>query len=236
MIRAAFYDLDGTLVSANVVTRYAFAAKNHPSPARAALKYAKLLVSVPLLFGLDLYSRRLFNEVFFREYRGMRKDWLEELSEPLFRKVIQPSIYPGAKALTDSDREQGFHLVLVTGALDFDLPAVTRHFGFDDVICNSLVYENGTATGRVARPVIAEEQKREALIRYCERRNVDSTQSKAYADSFADFPVLESVGFPVAVHPDRRLRRVARERGWPILDLKSGFRSAARERNHVGTY
>lgn len=231
-IRAAFYDLDGTLISGNVVTRYVFFAKNYPSSIRAALKYAKLLASVPLLIGLDFYSRRLFNEVFYREYRGMKKDWLEELSETLFEKVMRPSIYKGAEALVASDREQGFRLVLVTGALDFDLRAATRHFGFQDVICNSLVYENGTATGKVASPLIAEEEKREAVLRFCRQHHVDTARSKAYADSFADFPVLEAVGFPVAVHPDRRLKRVARERGWPILDLKGGLQE---KRNHAGT-
>ncbi|MBI3697591.1 MAG: HAD-IB family hydrolase, partial [Acidobacteria bacterium] len=66
MIRTAFYDLDGTLLSGNIVTRYAFFARNHPSRVTAALKYTKLVLSVPLLIALDLYSRRLFNEVFYR--------------------------------------------------------------------------------------------------------------------------------------------------------------------------
>lgn len=222
MTRAAFYDLDGTLISGNVVTRCAFVARSRHSAARAALKYTRLLLSVPVLFGIDLYSRRLFNEVFYREYRGMKKDWLESLSEPLFEEVIRPSIYQGAEALVEADRRQGFRLVLVTGALDFDVSAVRRYFGFQDVICNCLLYENGAATGEIAHPVIAEEEKRAAVLRYCRQHGLDPAQSKAYADSFADFPILESVGFPAAVHPDRRLRRAALERGWPILDLKKG--------------
>ncbi|MBI3665935.1 MAG: HAD-IB family hydrolase [Acidobacteria bacterium] len=226
--RTAFYDLDGTLVSCNVVTRYAFFAKSHPSRARAFLKYTKLLASVPLLIALDLYSRRLFNVVFYREYRGLKKKWLEEQSERLFEEVIRPSIYPGAKALLDRDREEGFRLVLVTGALDFDLGPVRRYFGFDDVICNSLVYENGTATGEVASPLIAEAEKQAALMRLCREYNVDTARSKAYSDSFSDLPMLEAVGLPAAVNPDPRLRRAALERGWPILDLKRGNHVDAR--------
>lgn len=222
MIRAAFYDLDGTLVSCNVVTRYAFFAKNHPSRFMALLKYGKLIASVPLLIGLDLYSRRLFNELFYREYRGFEQHWLENQSERLFEEVIRPSIYPFAKDLVDADREQGFRLILVTGGLDFDLHPVVRYFGFHDVICNSLEYENGTATGRIAPPLIAEQEKQAALARLCREQNVDAARSKAYSDSSSDLAMLEAVGQPFAVNPDRRLRRTAVQRGWPILDLRQG--------------
>ena len=220
MVRIAFYDLDGTQISGNVVIRYAFFARNHPSRVRAALKFTKLLLSVPVLIALDLYSRRLFNEVFYSEYRGLEKEWLQGLSERLFAEVIRPSIYPGAKPLVDSDREQGFRPVLVTGGLDFDLGPVKRYFGFDDVICNALVYKNGVATGEVAPPLLAEQEKQAALRKFCREHEADVAQSKAYSDSSSDLPMLESVGLPAAVNPDRRLRRVAVERGWPILNLK----------------
>ena len=220
MTRAAFYDLDGTLASCNVVTRYAFFAIRHPSKARAILKHVKLVLSVPLLLGIDYYSRRLFNEYFYREYRGLQKDWLERMAVQLFDGEIRPAIYPGAKPLVDADRAEGYRLVLVTGALDFELPPLVRYFGFDDVICNSLVWENGVATGEIRAPLIAESEKRAAIERLCGERNIDPAQSKAYADSFADVALLESVGHPAAVHPDRRLRRVAVARAWPVLDLK----------------
>ena len=225
MIRLAFYDLDGTLCSSNVVVRYAFFARHHPSKARALLKCSKLLLSVPAMIGLDFYSRTLFNEFFYREYRGMKKEWLQELEGTLFERVIRPSIYAGAKAIVDADRAQGFRPVLVTGELDVALAAVVRYFGFDAVISNSLVYENGAATGKVVPPLIAEAEKVAAIERLGREWDADLSQSKAYSDSFSDAPMLESVGNPVAVNPDRRLKRVAVKRGWPILELK---RSAAR--------
>jgi HAD superfamily hydrolase (TIGR01490 family) len=220
-MQLAFFDLDGTLVSSNVVTQYAYYARNLPSRARVAWKYGKLLLSIPILIGLDLYSRRLFNEVFYREYRGMERDWLCELAEGLFEKVIRPAIYPGAQALVAGDREAGFRTVLVTGSLDFALSPVVRHFGFDELISNSLVFQNGVATGALARPIIAEREKVEAMVRLSRRYNVETANSKAYSDSISDLPMLEAVGLPSAVNPDRRLKRVALERGWPILDLKT---------------
>jgi HAD superfamily hydrolase (TIGR01490 family) len=220
MVRMAFYDLDGTLVSGNIVQRYAFFVRSLPSRARAALKYARLLVSVPLWLALDLWSRRLFNQVFYREYRGMRREWLCELDEELFRRAVVPTIYPGAKALVEADRRAGFTPVLVTGELDVALGPLVRYFGFDAVISNSLVWRNGVATGEVVAPLVAEHEKVEAIRRLALDRGADLSQSKAYSDSFSDSPMLEAVGNPAAVHPDRRLKRLALERGWPILSLR----------------
>lgn len=229
MPRLAFYDLDGTLCSSNVVRRYAFFARHHPSKAQAILKSSKLVVSVPALLVLDFYSRALFNRVFYREYRGMEENWLRELEGRLFERVILPSIYPGAKPVVDADRAEGFRTVLVTGELDFPLPTVVRYFGFDTVVSNSLVFDRGRATGEVVPPLIAGAEKVEAIKRLCREHQASLAEAKAYSDSFSDTPMLESVGHPVAVNPDRRLRRVAAERGWPILDLRRG---ATKRENH----
>lgn len=216
----AFYDFDGTLASSNVVTRYAFFAKNHPSKVEAAWRYGKVLVGVPLWIGLDAVSRRLFNEVFFRQYRGLRHDWLVSQSEALFQQEIRPKVFAGVKQLLESDREQGHRLVLVSGGFDFDLGPFVREFGFDDLISNRLEFSNGVATGRVVAPLLAEQEKVNAIRRYCGEYNVEAARAKAYSDSFSDVPMLEVVGSPAAVNPDRRLRRVALERGWPVLDLR----------------
>jgi len=218
----AFYDLDGTLVSSNVVTQYVWFARHQPSRLRAAWKMAKLLLSVPFLIGLDLYSRRLFNVVFYAEYRGLRKDWLQGNAERMFNEVMQPAVCRGAKALVDKDRRAGYRTVLVTGSLDFALDPVKRYFGFDDVVCNRLEFENGVATGRMDGPVIAGAEKVEAIRRMCGKYNVETVQCKAYSDSLSDLPMLDAVGQPVAANPDRRLARHAAQRGWPILNLKEG--------------
>ena len=221
--RLAFYDFDGTLTSGNIVRRYAYFTLRQPSRSRAALKFSKLLLSIPSWLALEFRSRRRFNEVFFREYRGMREQALRAQSQRLFDEVILPSIYPDTPLLLEKDRRQGFRPVLVSGELDVALEQVTGYLGFHAVICNRLVYRDGVATGEVEIPLIAEEEKVRAMERLCEKFGTEMKQAKAYSDSFSDLPMLEAVGTPAAVNPDRRLKRVAHERGWTILDLKRGI-------------
>ncbi len=214
--RFAFYDLDGTLVSSNVVTQYAWYVRRLGSWAR----FSKLLLSAPVLLGFELYSRRAFNVFFYRFYRGMRRDWLEAQAQGLFEEVFRPNLYPRSRELVAADREDGFETVLVTGSLDFALGPLAEFFGFDHVISNRLVFENGAATGELEPPLIAETEKVAAMRRLCAERGGEMADSKAYSDSLSDLPMLEAVGLPAAVNPGRRLRRIARERGWPVLDLK----------------
>jgi HAD superfamily hydrolase (TIGR01490 family) len=216
----AFFDFDGTLASSNVVTRYAFFAKNHPSKIEAVRRYGKVLAGVPLWLGLDAVSRKLFNEVFFRQYRGLRRDWLISQSEALFEHEIRRKIFAGAKNLLEQDRQQGYRLVLISGGFDFDLAPFVREFGFDDLISNRLEFASGVATGRVIAPLLAEDEKVNSIRRHCAEYNVEAAHAKAYSDSFSDLPMLEAVGLPAAVNPDRRLRQVALDRGWPVLDLR----------------
>ena len=135
--KAAFFDLDGTLLSCNLVTTYAYYARNQRSIFKSIYRLAKVLINVPLFFGLDLYSRSLFNVFFFRAYRGMQRDRLVGLADDLFEVTLKPSIYANSEELLRQTRKQGYRNILVTGALDFTVRPIALHFEFDEIICKS---------------------------------------------------------------------------------------------------
>src|SRR6476660_5158764 len=185
MNKAAFYDLDGTLLSCNLVRMHAYYARNDRSLVKSVYQFAKVLVSVPLLFGLDLYSRSLFNIFSFRAYKGMHRDRLIGLADDLFEVTLKPSIFPKAQALIDMTRDLGYRNVLVTGTLDFQIRPVALHFGFDEVIGNRLEFKDHVATGRVLRPLLAENEKARSIRQYASEENIDLDQSCAFSDSSA---------------------------------------------------
>jgi HAD superfamily hydrolase (TIGR01490 family) len=220
MNKAAFYDLDGTLLACNLVSMHAYYARNDRSLIKSVYQFTKVLISVPLMIGLDLYSRSLFNVFSFRAYRGMHSDRLIGLADDLFEVTLKPSIFPQAKALIDTTRDLGYRNVLVTGTLDFQIRPVALYFGIDEVICNRLEFRDHVATGRALPPLLAENEKALSIREYAAQEGIDLAQSCAFSDSSADVPMLSAVGHPVATNPTPILRRIALERQWSILELR----------------
>jgi HAD superfamily hydrolase (TIGR01490 family) len=215
--RAAFFDVDGTLVRTNIVHAFAFYAMNQGSILGTAWQTARTVLSIPLFAATDRFDRKIFNELFYRYYAGQSEDRLETLAEELFADVLRPAIYPGAARLVEESRRAGCRVVFVTGALDFTVRRLATHLGADDLIANRMRFVQGVATGQVVPPIIEGAHKALAIRDFCVREGVALEKSFAYSDSFSDYPMLAVVGHPAAVNPDPRLARVARAYEWPIL-------------------
>jgi HAD superfamily hydrolase (TIGR01490 family) len=220
--RAAFFDVDGTLVRTNIVHAFAFYAMNQGTLAGSAWKTAKTLASIPLFWATDRVNRKVFNELFYSYYEGQSEDRLETLAEDLFEDVLRPAIFKGTPRLIEASRRAGCRIVLVTGALDFTMRQLSRHLGADDLIANRMRFVQGVATGRVVPPIIEGAHKALVIRDYCVREGLPLEKSFAYSDSFSDYPMLAVVGHPAAVNPDARLARVARAYEWPILRTVEG--------------
>jgi HAD superfamily hydrolase (TIGR01490 family) len=218
--KAAFFDVDGTLVRTNIVHAFAYYAINDGGWGSAALRTAATALTGPFLWGLDQFSRKGFNQVFYKYYTGMSEDRLRLLAQDLFDDVLKKAIYPGAYDLIAEAKRAGCKVVLCTGALDFSVWPLVKHFGADDLIANQMQFANGKATGRVIPPIVEGAHKASVIRSYCVKHGLDLDQSFAYSDSASDYPMLAVVGRPTAVNPDIRLRSLARSYEWPILDLR----------------
>lgn len=217
---AAFYDLEGTLVSTNLVHTLGFYARRQQGIWQTVKKSAATLAKLPMFGVTDLYSRNVFNEFFFQSYKGESTDRLRFFAEELFEDVLKPAIYAGTAELIAQGKKIGHRQVVLTGALDFTIEKLMDHLGIDDYVANRLEFVNGYATGRVLPPVMASATKAKWIREYAERENVNLSKSYAYSDSISDLPMLSIVGHPVAVNPDFRLKQTALQHDWAILDLK----------------
>lgn len=90
----------------------------------------------------------------------------------------------------------------------------------DDVLCVSLQQSGGVCTGQLTGPPVSDQEKSRLINLYAQEHGLDLQQCHAYGDSYADLPMLETVGVPHAVSPDSRLKAIAGQRGWPVLDWK----------------
>ena len=217
---AAFYDLEGTLVSTNLVHTLGFYARRQQGLWQTAKKSVGTLAKLPFFGVTDLYSRNVFNEVFFRSYEGFSQDRLRYFSDELFEEVLKPAIFDGTPELIAQGKKIGQRQVVLTGALDFTVARLMSHLGIEDYVANRLEFVNGYATGRVLPPVMASATKAKWIREYAEREDVNLSESYAYSDSISDLPMLSIVGHPVAVNPDFRLKQTARQHDWAVLDLK----------------
>ena len=220
MAAAAFYDLEGTLVSTNLVHTLGFYAKNQPGLLRTLRKSAATVLSIPMFAITDQYSRKVFNDLFFKRYRGETEDRLRFFAGELFEDVLKPAVYPGAFELIEKSRSLGLRQIVVTGALDISVKPLMEYLGITDYVANRLEFVNGVATGRLLPPVLAAATKASWIRSFAEREGINLSESYAYSDSMSDLPMLSIVGHPAAVNPDMRLRQTALHHDWPILNLK----------------
>jgi HAD superfamily hydrolase (TIGR01490 family) len=217
---AAFYDLEGTLVSTNLVHTLGFYAKNQQGLFRTFKKSASTLLSIPIFAITDQYSRKVFNDLFFKRYKGESEDRLRFFAEELFEDVLKPAIFPGAFELIEKSRSLGLRQVVVTGALDLSVIPLMKYLGIEEYVANRLEFVNGVATGRLLPPVLAAATKASWIRTFAEREGISLSDSYAYTDSMSDLPMLSVVGHPAAVNPDMRLKQTALHHDWPILNLK----------------
>ena len=207
----AAFDLENTLIASNVVDSYAWLASRHLPAAERTAFVADLVAEAPALLALDRRDRGDFLRSFYRRYEGAPVARLHDDGWDLFHHLLLAKSFPAGIARV---RALGHRTILITGALDF----VVEPFRplFDEIVCARLGEEGGVFTGRLEQLPPIGEARALVLADYAESEGLRLEESMAYADSASDLPMLEAVGFPVAVNPEAKLAAIARRRGWHV--------------------
>jgi len=211
----AAFDLENTLVASNVVESYAWLASRHIDMADRARLTARILREAPGLLALDRRDRGDFLRTFYRRYEGAPAQRLRDDAWELFHHLLLAKSFPAGIARVRAHKALGHRTVLITGALDFVVEPLRPLF--DEVVCASLAEDDdGRLTGRLDQLPPTGEARALILADYAAAHDIDLGESVAYADSASDLPLLECVGFPVAVNPEARLAAIGRRRGWHV--------------------
>ena len=213
---AAFFDVDGTLVQTTIVHYYMYFRMRRMSPRIAKLWRAAYLLKCGYYLVLDKISRSRLNIIFYRSYAGLSVADIKAQVQNCYHDIIEPRRFEQVADCLGEHRAAGNDLVLVSGSIDFIIAPLAREWGITSVLAPSLVEANGRFTGELDGPPVGEEEKARRIQRFAAEHDIDLSRSHAYGDSIADLPMLEAVGIPHAVNPDKALTPIAKTRGWPI--------------------
>jgi HAD superfamily hydrolase (TIGR01490 family) len=148
----------------------------------------------------------------------------EAAREQFMRDVIAPVIRPVALQLLQAHRDAGEEIVIITATNEFVTEPIARALGVDELIAVKLARgADGWITGEIDGVPSMRAGKVERMAQWLARRGLDwsGVETTFYSDSMNDLPLLERADHPVATNPDDRLREIAEQRGWRILDLFS---------------
>ena len=137
-------------------------------------------------------------------------------------EVIEPQIRPAALDLIKHHKEQGDRLMIVTATNEWVTRPIADYFGIEDLIAVELERDDqGQITGEISGIPSLGEGKLKRLQQWMhdQQISIDDVQTTFYSDSINDVPLLSWVNHPVATNPDERLRAIALDKGWPILEL-----------------
>ncbi len=213
---AAFFDLDKTVIaksSALVFSRplYRSGLINRRDVLRSA--YAQF---VYVLGGADHDQMERMREYLSALTEGWDADQLREIVAEALQEAVEPIIYEEAANLIDEHHAAGRDVVIVSSSGQEIVELIGAMLGADHSIGTRVAIVDGQYTGQIEFYAYAE-NKAQAMRDLADEQGYDLSQSYAYSDAATDLPMLESVGFPSVVNPDRPLRREAMARDWPIL-------------------
>ncbi len=213
---AAFFDLDKTIIAKSSTLAFSREFQAGGLISRGAVLRSAYAQFVYLVGGADhdqMEKMRLFMS---QLCAGWDVETVKEIVGDTLHNIVDPLVYDEAVSLIEEHHLAGRDVIIVSTSGSEVVEPIGRMLGADKVVATRMEVEDGKYTGGIGFYAYAE-NKAIAVRDLAARRGYDLAGSYAYSDSVTDVHMLEAVGHPHAVNPDKDLRRIARERGWPVL-------------------
>lgn len=211
----AFFDLDHTIFDVN--------------SGRVLIEHAhkRGLINIRQIFLAyifsGLYGIRLLNAQYIMKQlavwlKGIPENEFADFTTEIFNNHLKTTVRHEAQREIEEHKKNDAQLVILSAATSYICKPAKDLFLFDDLLCSKMEVKDGAFSGKPLGNYCYGEEKLKRVIDYCTQHNFNIQQSYYYADSFSDIRVLETVGHPVCVTPDRRLKRAAKKNDWPICN------------------
>ncbi|MGJ8563781.1 MAG: HAD-IB family hydrolase [Alphaproteobacteria bacterium] len=220
----AFFDFDGTIIAG-----YSATAMLREKFMRREISPGEMIGTVSAMgqfgtgrmgfSGLMLGSAKLM--------KGISEDSHIEFGEELYEKHIARKVYPETRSLIELHLKKGHTVAIISSATPYQVTPTARDLGIEHVLCSNYEVEDGVFTGNIIRPLCFGEGKVIAAETLAEQEGTDLDQSYFYSDSDDDIELLERVGHPRPLNPNRKLTKIAKSKGWPTLSFNSRGRPTA---------
>jgi HAD superfamily hydrolase (TIGR01490 family) len=222
---AAFFDLDRTLLRRSSALALAGPFRRQGLISRWQLAKAAAWQLLFVLRGASHDAVRRGAEDGLVVLRGFTPEQMRDLVAEAMEPILRPLVYAEPLRLVEQHRARGEPVYVVSATLQEVVEAIAADLGFDGGLGTVCEVVDGAYTGKAVRALHAE-NKAAALRELATSCGFDLAECTAYSDSHTDLPFLEAVGHPVAVNPDRALRKIAASRGWPVLEFVSRWNAA----------
>jgi HAD superfamily hydrolase (TIGR01490 family) len=216
---AAFFDLDKTILAKSSSLAFAKPLYAGGLIARSDVLKSAYAQLVFLTTGADHGQMERMRVYLSQLSVGWDVEQVRAVVADTLDGIVEPIIYQEAVKLIAEHQAAGRDVIVISSSGTEIVEPIGARLGVDKAIGTQMAIEDGKYTGEILFYAYGP-GKAEAMQRLADEEGYDLAQSYAYSDSYTDLPMLEAVGHPFAVNPDEQLRRVAKERVWPVLEFE----------------
>jgi HAD superfamily hydrolase (TIGR01490 family) len=215
---AAFFDLDKTIIAKSSTLAFSKPFFNQGLLNRRAVLKSSYAQFIFLLSGADHDQMDRMRTHMTNMCTGWDVAQVKSIVNETLHDIMTPLVFAEAADLIAAHKLCGRDVVVVSASGEEIVAPIARALGATHAMATRMVVEEGKYTGEVAFYCYGE-GKVQAIRELAAREGYPLEHCYAYSDSITDLPMLEAVGHPSVVNPDRGLRREATDRGWPVLSF-----------------
>jgi HAD superfamily hydrolase (TIGR01490 family) len=220
MTEAAFFDLDKTIIAGSSTLAFGRPLYSAGFLRRATLLRLGIAQLSYMLFGADEDSLERARDQMLDLVSGWHRAEIDAIVAQTLDEVIEPLVFAEALFLIDEHKRAGREVYVVSASPEEFVRPIAKMVGIDRVIATRIRTDGlGRYVPELERYVMGP-GKADAMREVAEQDGIDLDGSFAYTDSYTDMPMLESVGNPIAVNPEKELKEAAEANDWPILEFQ----------------